>query len=269
MEAEVGVMPGVTRSWRRREGPSLRASRGEPPSQHLDLTSSLQSCVLKLLLLSAARLVVFCAAVMGNQLSGPMLVCASGRGASCSLCPHPQLDRLACGSGFSLSFETSYTKQMDICQSLTSGVTETARQARRTSPATNHQSPSLTPPRTRPGAGPVSGTHHQRPLPPCCSLRAVPRVLSDPQFPRPANGEKVLLGPGPACLSTAQPVRTRWPLMPRWVTRANRCRDHRVSGPVWVQGHRNRGGPETGGKVPTLQKRVLFSAMKVVELGQG
>ena len=95
------------------------------------------------------------------------------------------------------------------------------------------------------------------------------RVLSDPQFPRPANGEKVLLGPGPACVSTAQPVRTRRPLVPRWVTRANRCRDHRVSGPVWVQGHRNRGGPETGGKVPTLQKCVLFSAMKVVEPGQG
>lgn len=112
---------------------------------------------------------------MGNQLSGPVLVCASGRGASCSLCPHPQLDRLACGSGFSLSFETSYTKRMDTCQSLTSGVTETARQARRTSPATNHQSPSLTPPRTRPGGGPVSGTHRQRPLPPCCSLRAVPQ----------------------------------------------------------------------------------------------
>lgn len=188
---------------------------------------------------------VFCAAVMGNQLSGPMLVCASGRGASCSPCPHPQLDRLACGSGFSLSLETSYTKWIHICQTLTSGVTETARQARQTSPAANHQSPSLTPPRTWPGAGPVSGTHRQRSLPPCCSLRAVPQgplrplVSSSSKRGESSPGARVCLRE--CCPAGAHHVA---------VDATQGHSGEQMQGPqgvgsMWDEGHSNRRGPES------------------------
>lgn len=57
--------------------------------------------------------------------------------------------------------------------------------------------------------------------------------------------------------------------MPRWVTRANRCRDHRVSALCGTRDTGTAEGLRAGGKVPTLQKCVLFSAVKVVALGSG
>lgn len=187
--------------------------------------------------------------------------CASGRGASCSPRPHPHLDRLACGAGFSLSFETSYTKWLHIYQTLTSGVPETARQARRTSPATHHQRPSLTPPRTWPGAGRCREHTVRGPSRLAAVYVRCRWALSDSRFPHPANGEKVSLGTGQACVSTAQPLHTRWPLTPRWVTRANPDAGTSVSGPVGDQGtQKTAEDRRAGGKVPTLQKCELLSA---------
>lgn len=192
-------------------------------------------------------------------------------------CPRPQPDGLVCGSDVSVSLDPGCTKWMQSCQTLAPGVTETARQARQTSPVTKHRSPSLSPPRTWPGAGLVLRTYSRRSQLLCCSLCA---VLLGPLRPSVSSsskrGESVFLGLGQG--------------LPAWVPLSGCARHvavdvmlvHSGDRQIPVQGSRcvwphlgpgdteNYEGPENTRKNAKLcSDGEPSSALKVVGLGSG